>query len=75
MVTIDGQLYLDGGAADSIPLYPCHEKRPPEKCGHSYQKSGNTVRKNQVKAKPYMWLLFKKYPNLLNTLLNRYQVV
>ena len=20
--------------------YPCHEKRPPEKCGHSYQKSG-----------------------------------
>lgn len=73
MVTIDGQLYLDGGAADSIPLIHAMKK------GH--RKNVVILTRNQEyrkkkpgKSKAVYVAAFKKYPNLLNTLLNRYQV-
>lgn len=69
MVELDGQLYLDGGLADSIPLKKCQEDgyeriivvatRP-----KSYRKS----KVNPLPAK----LFYSKYPNLVKTITNRY---
>ncbi len=69
MVELDGQLYLDGGLADSIPLKKCQadgyeriivvETRP-----KGYRKS----KPNLIAAK----LFYSKYPNLVETINNRY---
>ena len=69
MVELDGQLYLDGGLADSIPLKKCQEDgyeriivvetRPA-----GYRKS----KPNSVLAK----LFYSKYPNLVDIINNRY---
>ncbi len=69
MVELEGQLYLDGGLADSIPLKKCQadgyerivvvETRP-----KGYRKS----KVNPLPAKLY----YSKYPNLVETITNRY---
>ena len=69
MVELDGQLYLDGGLSDSIPLKKCQEDgyeriivvetRP-----KGYRKS----KTNPIAAK----LFYSKYPNLVETINNRY---
>lgn len=69
MVELDGQLYLDGGLSDSIPLKKCQadgyeriivvETRP-----KGYRKS----KTNPIAAK----LFYSKYPNLVDTINNRY---
>ena len=70
MVELDGQLYLDGGLSDSIPLKKCQEDgyerivvvetRP-----KGYRK-GKT---NPIAAKVF----YSKYPNLVETINNRYK--
>lgn len=69
MVELDGQFYLDGGLSDSIPLKKCQadgyeriivvETRP-----KGYRKS----KVNSLPAKLY----YSKYPNLVDTINNRY---
>lgn len=69
MVELDGQLYLDGGLSDSIPLKKCQEDgyeriivvetRP-----KGYRKS----KTNPIAAK----LFYSKCPNLVDTINNRY---
>ena len=69
MVELDGQLYLDGGLSDSISLKKCQEDgyeriivvetRP-----KGYRKS----KTNPIAAK----LFYSKYPNLVDTINNRY---
>ena len=69
MVELDGQLYLDGGLSDSIPLKKCQEDgyeriivvetRP-----KGYRKS----KTNPIAAK----LFYSKYSNLVDTINNRY---
>ena len=69
MVELDGQLYLDGGLSDSIPLKKCQadgyeriivvETRP-----KGYRKS----KSSSLPAK----LFYSKYPNLVETINNRY---
>ena len=69
MVELDGQLYLDGGLSDSIPLKKCQEDgyeriivvetRP-----KGYRKS----KSSSLPAKLY----YSKYPNLVDTINNRY---
>ena len=70
MVELDGQLYLDGGLSDSIPLKKCQEdgyerivvvETRPE----GYRK-GKT---NPIVAKVF----YSKYPNLVETINNRYK--
>jgi predicted patatin/cPLA2 family phospholipase len=70
MVELDGQLYLDGGLSDSIPLKKCQEdgyerivvvETRPE----GYRK-GKT---NPIAAKVF----YSKYPNLVETINNRYK--
>ena len=70
MVELDGQLYLDGGLSDSIPLKKCQEdgyerivvvETRPE----GYRK-GKT---NLIAAKVF----YSKYPNLVETINNRYK--
>lgn len=69
MVELDGRLYLDGGLSDSIPLKKCQadgyeriivvETRP-----KGYRKS----KSSSLPAK----LFYSKYPNLVETINNRY---
>ena len=69
MVELDGQLYLDGGLSDSIPLKKCQadgyeriivvETRP-----KGYRKKKSSV----LPAK----LFYSRYPNLVETINNRY---
>lgn len=71
VVDIDGKKYLDGGIADSIPLAFCQSlgfdkvivvlTRP-----FDYRKTPS----NPLMSK----LFYRKYPNLVKTLQNRYQV-
>lgn len=70
MVEIDGKKYLDGGIADSIPVDKCKElgydkiivvvTRPQE------------YRKKPSNPAPYK-MMYRKYPELVETLTNRYQ--
>ena len=69
MVELDGQFYLDGGLSDSIPLKKCQEdgyKRiiVVETRPKGYRKS----KTNPIAAK----LFYSKYPNLVETINNRY---
>ena len=69
IVELDGQLYLDGGLADSIPLKKCQEDGYEriivvETRVKGYRKSKNS----SVPAK----LFYSKYPNLVKTINNRY---
>lgn len=68
-VELNGQLYLDGGLADSIPLRKCQEdgydriivvETRPE--GYRKSKPNATIAK----------LFYSKYPNLVETINNRY---
>lgn len=72
MVEIDGQYYLDGGVADSVPLihamkegYRKNVVILTRNCGYRKKKPG--------KSSALYLAAFKNYPNLLNTLLNRYR--
>ena len=71
MVEIDGQYYLDGGVADSVPLIHAMKE--------GYRKNVLILTRNYGyrkkkpgKSKALYLAAFKDYPNLLNTLLNRY---
>lgn len=72
MVTIDGIPYLDGGVADSIPLRHAMKE--------GYRKNVVILTRNYGyrkkkphKSKAFYAAAFRKYPELLHTLLNRYQ--
>ena len=74
IVEIDGKKYLDGGIADSIPVLKCKEM--------GYDKVIVILtRPLEYRKKPYhnaliklMSLRYKKYPNFINNLKNRYQM-
>ena len=69
MVELDGQLYLDGGLADSIPLKKCQED------GYERIIVVETRPKGYRKSKPNPLpakLYYSKYPNLVETISNRY---
>ena len=73
MIKINGNKYLDGGISDSIPIDKCKDlgfekiivvlTQPLD-----YRKK--PIIKNKEKA---VKLKFKKYPNLINTMLNRHK--
>lgn len=72
MVMIDGVPYLDGGVADSIPLRHAMKE--------GYRKNVVILTRNYGyrkkkphKSKAFYAAAFRKYPELLHTLLNRYQ--
>lgn len=71
-VNINGQLYLDGGATDSIPLY-------------ASIKAGNTkhvlvltqasdYRKSPNRAMPLIALRYRKYPQFVEALRSRHEI-
>lgn len=73
MVMVDGRPCLDGGISDSIPIF--HAMR------EGYRKNVVILTRNYGyrKQKPgksaaFYKAAFKKYPNLVNSLLNRYKV-
>ena len=69
MVELDGQLYLDGGLSDSIPLKKCQED------GHERIIVIETRPEGYRKSKPSSLpakLYYSKYPNLVETINNRY---
>lgn len=73
MVMLDGRPYLDGGVSDSIPLFHAMKL--------GYQKDVVVLTRNlgYRKTKPgksaaFYSAAFKKYPNLVRSLLNRYKV-
>lgn len=69
MVELDGQLYLDGGLADSIPLKKCQED------GYERIIVVETRPAGYRKSKPnslFAKLFYSKYPNLVETTNNRY---
>lgn len=72
MVELDGERYLDGGIADSIPVIHAMKK--------GYRKNVVILTRNYGyrkekpgKSKALYVAAFREYPNLLNTLLNRYR--
>lgn len=73
MVEIDGQPYLDGGLADSIPLIRSLKK------GH--RKNVVILTRNQSyrkvppkKSRALYLAAYRQYPNLVRTILNRYKM-
>lgn len=73
MVMLDGRPYLDGGVSDSIPIFHAMKL--------GYQKDVVVLTRNlgYRKTKPgksaaFYSAAFKKYPNLVRSLLNRYKV-
>ena len=69
MVELDGQLYLDGGLADSIPLKKCQEDGYERIIVVETRPKG--YRKSKVNSLPAK-LFYSKYPNLVKTITNRY---
>ena len=69
MVELDGQLYLDGGLSDSIPLKKCQAD------GYEHiivvETRPKGYRKKKSSALPAK-LFYSKYPNLVETINNRY---
>jgi predicted patatin/cPLA2 family phospholipase len=71
-VEIDGQFYLDGGMSDSIPL-EFMEKQICDKILVIETQTKDYVKKPQQ----HMWLAklkLSKFPNMLNTMKNRYKM-
>lgn len=73
MVMLDGRPYLDGGVSDSIPLFHAMKL--------GYQKDVVVLTRNlgyrktkSGKSAAFYSAAFKKYPNLVRSLLNRYKV-
>ncbi|QGU94841.1 patatin family protein [Clostridium bovifaecis] len=72
IVTIDSGLFLDGGISDSIPVKKAMED--------GYEKNiiiltrDREYRKSPIKFKGLIKSRYRKYPNLVNTILNRYRV-
>ncbi len=71
MVELDGEWYLDGGIADSIPVIHTMKQGYRKNVviltrtyGYRKEKPG--------KSRPLYVAAFREYPNLLNALLNRY---
>lgn len=69
MVDLDGQFYLDGGLADSIPLKKCQEDGYERIIVVATRPKG--YRKSKVNPLPAK-LFYSKYPNLVKTISNRY---
>ena len=69
MVELDGQFYLDGGLADSIPLKKCQEDGYERIIVVETRPKG--YRKSKVNPLPAK-LYYSKYPNLVETITNRY---
>ena len=69
MVELDGQLYLDGGLADSIPLKKCQADGYERIIVVETRPKG--YRKSKVNPLPVK-LYYSKYPNLVETITNRY---
>ena len=70
MVELDGKPYLDGGISDSIPIDEC------KKMGYEKIIVVLTRPIEYRKSKPKDWmakLKYGKYPNLVNTINNRYK--
>lgn len=73
MVDIDGQQYLDGGLADSIPLI--RSLRTGHKKNVVILTRNYGYRKSKPKKSKSMYIAaYHKYPNLVRTLCNRYKV-
>ncbi len=72
MVKIKGKLYLDGGMTDSIPLRKAVDD--------GYKKNvviltrPRDYRKNPMKFKPLGRLFYRKYPEMVRAMENRFQV-
>lgn len=72
IVEFNGNKYLDGGIADSIPIKKSIED------GHNKNvlvlTRDSSYRKEPSKFMPIFKMKYKKYPNLINSLENRYKV-
>lgn len=69
MVELDGQFYLDGGLSDSIPLKKCQEDGYERIIVVETRPKGyRKIKVNSLPAKLY----YSKYPNLVETINNRY---
>lgn len=73
MVEIEGTPYVDGGVGDSIPLIHAMKE------GHRKNvviltRNRGYRKKKPGKSRAFYMAAFKKYPNLRDALLNRYQV-
>ena len=69
MVELDGQLYLDGGLSDSIPLKKCQEDGYERIIVVETRPKGyRKLKTNPIAAK----LFYSKYHNLVDTINNRY---
>ena len=71
MVELNGQLYLDGGLSDSIPLKKCQEDGYERIIVVETRPKG--YRKSKINSLPAK-LFYSKYPNLVETINNRYIV-
>mgnify|MGYP004462001205 CR=1 FL=1 len=72
MVMVDGVPYLDGGVADSIPIVHAMKEGYRRDVviltrNYGYRK------KKPAESKAFYLAVFRKYPNLLNSLMNRYR--
>lgn len=72
MVMIDEVPYLDGGIADSIPIRHAMKEGYRKNVVILTRNYGYRKKKPQ-KSKMFYAAAFRKYPNLVHTLLNRYQ--
>lgn len=72
MVEIDGNLYMDGGIADSIPLAQSIKQGNEKNVVVLTRERGYTKKKNRS-AKAIMRLKYKDYPKMIQAYANRYQ--
>lgn len=73
MVMVDGRPYLDGGVADSIPIFHAM-KLGYKKDVVILTRNLGYRKKKPGKSAAFYSAAFKKYPNLVKGLLNRYKV-
>lgn len=71
MVDYDGKKFLDGGIADSIPIQKSIADGNQKNVVVLTQPKG--FRKTKSSEYKLSYLLYRNYPNLIDTLMNRYQ--
>lgn len=71
-VKIKDEYYLDGGISDSIPIKKSIDDG--NKKNVVILTRDKTYRKSKISLIPFMKIKYKKYPNLINSMANRYIV-
>ena len=71
-IKIDGELYLDGGVSDSIPINKCLEQNYDKVIVVLTQPSDFVKKKISDKKIKLINIVYKKYPNLVKRMINRH---